>query len=301
MNAGVKQFVANSLLCLGNSRRVIRAKTREVPACYSKGMHARLRFLLPLMLVFSTPAHAWGPQGHEIAARIAADNLAPAARLRVSQILGGDAFDLMVLDSNWADEVRSDRPETTGWHYVNIEIGARGYDRRRDCPRDNCVVRQIERDIGLLRDPRASRAARLDAFRFLIHFVADLHQPLHAADRHDKGGNNVIVIEGRRRSNLHRVWDQDVVAALGPDSMRAANEIERGVSPAAKAAMAKGTPAEWANESFQLASREIYGRLAPSGPVRLPRDYAQREERVVRQQLLRAGLRLAGILNTIYR
>lgn len=94
-----------------------------------------------------------------------ADNLTPSARLRVSQILGGDAFDLMVLDSNWADEVHSDRPETSGWHYVNIEIGARGYDRRRDCPRDNCVVRQIERDIGLLRDPRASRAARLGTIR----------------------------------------------------------------------------------------------------------------------------------------
>src|SRR6185295_19999302 len=110
-------------------------KTREVPACYSKCMRARLRFLLPLLLAFSAPAHAWGPQGHEIAARIAADNLTPSARLRISQLLGGDAFDLMVLDSNWADEVRSDRPQTSAWHYVNIEVGARGYDRHRDCPR----------------------------------------------------------------------------------------------------------------------------------------------------------------------
>ena len=276
-------------------------KTREVPACYSKGMRAHLRFLLPLLLAFSTPAHAWGPQGHEIAARIAADNLTPSARLRISQLLGGDAFDLMVLDSNWADEVRSDRPQTSAWHYVNIEVGARGYDRRRDCPRDNCVVRQIERDIGLLRDPRAPRAARLDAFRYLIHFVADLHQPLHAADRHDKGGNSFNVMAGRRRSNLHRVWDQEVVVALGQDTMRVAAGIEGGASPAAKAAMMKGTPADWANESFQVASREIYARLPVNGPVRLPRDYAQREQTVVRQQLLRAGLRLAGILNTIYR
>ena len=264
-------------------------------------MRARLRFLLLLLLVFPAPAQAWGPQGHEVAARIAANHLTPSARLRISQLLGGDALPLMVLDSNWADEVRSDRPQTTGWHYVNIEIGARGYDRRRDCPRDNCVVRQIEREIGLLRDPRAPRAARLDAFRFLIHFVADLHQPLHAADRHDKGGNSVTVIEGRRRSNLHRVWDQDVVAALGPDTMQVAADIESGASPQAMAAMMGGAPADWATESFQVASREIYGRIPANGSVRLPRDYAMREKAVVRQQLLRAGLRLAGILNAIYR
>ena len=277
------------------------SRDEKAVACYSRVMRLALRFLLPFLLAMSAPAQAWGPQGHEIAARIAADNLTPSARLRISQILGGDALNLMVLDSNWADEVRSDRPQTMGWHFVNIEIGASGYDRRRDCPRDNCVVRQIERDIGLLRDARAPRAARLEAFRFLIHFVADLHQPLHAADRHDKGGNSVTVIEGRRRTNLHRVWDQEVVAALGPDSMRVAGDLERSVSPAARAAMMGGTPADWANESFALASREIYGRIPPNGSVRLPRDYAMREQAVVRQQLLRAGLRLAAILNAIYR
>jgi hypothetical protein len=293
-------FLVKSLFRLGDFRRIA-DRDENAAACYSRAMRLALRFLLPFLLAMSAPAQAWGPQGHEIAARIAADNLTPSARLRISQLLGGDAFDLMVLDSNWADEVRSDRPQTSGWHFVNIEIGSRGYDRRRDCPRDDCVVRQIERDIGLLRDPRAPRAARVEAFRFLIHFVADLHQPLHAADRRDKGGNSVNVIEGRRRTNLHRVWDQEVVAALGPDPMAVAADIERSVSPAAKAAMMVGTPADWANESFTLASREIYGRIPPSGSVRLPRDYAMREQAVVRQQLLRAGLRLAVILNTIYR
>ncbi len=293
-------FVANSLFRLGDSRKR-RGRDGGATACYSRVMRASLRFLLPMLLAFSAPAHAWGPQGHEIAARIAADNLTPVAHLRISQLLGGDAPALMVLESNWADEVRADRPQTAGWHYVNIEIGSRGYDRRRDCARDNCVVRQIERDIGLLRDPRAPRAARLDAFRFLIHFVADLHQPLHAADRHDKGGNSVNVLQGRRRSNLHRVWDQDVVVALGSDSMRVAASLERDLVPADRAKMMAGTPADWANESFQIASREIYASLPAGGPVRLPRDYTEREKTAVRQQLLRAGLRLAAILNAIYR
>src|ERR1700744_163682 len=263
-------------------------------------MGAVIRFLLPLLLL-SGPAYAWGTKGYEIGARIAADNPTPSAHLRLSQILGGDAPALMVLDSNWADEIRADRPDTVAWHFVNIEIGSRGYDPRRDCARDDCVVGQIARDVAVLRDPHASHEARLDALRFLIHFVGDLHQPLHAADRHDKGGNGFAVLEGRRRSNLQRVWDQDVVEALGPDAMTVAADIEANVSAQDKAKIIVGTPADWANESFQVAAREIYARLPGPGPARLPRDYTARERAAVRQQLLRAGLRLAATLNAIYR
>src|SRR5215469_10586898 len=120
------------------------------------------RFLLPLLLVFPIPAHAWGPEGHEVIAQIAADNLSPAAHLRISQLLGGDAPALMVLESNWADEIRADRPETTAWHFVNIEVGSKGYDPARDCAHDDCVVAQINRDMVLLRDPKISHPAKLE-------------------------------------------------------------------------------------------------------------------------------------------
>ncbi|HEX4118772.1 MAG TPA: S1/P1 nuclease [Rhizomicrobium sp.] len=259
------------------------------------------RFLLAFLLAIPIPAYAWGPQGHEVIARIAADNLSPAAHLRISQLLGGDAPALMILDSNWADEIRADRPQTTNWHFVNIEIGSKGYDRRRDCARDDCVVAQISRDIAMLRDPKAPHTAKLEALRFLIHFVGDLHQPLHAADRHDKGGNNLVVFLNGRRTNLHRVWDEDLVKALGPDPGAVAGSIEAGLSPQDKAKMAAGTPADWANESFGVAAKEIYARIPSRGPVRLPRDYPSREKQVVRLQLARAGIRLAALLNNIYR
>src|SRR5690348_7367619 len=150
------------------------------------------RFLLVFLLAMPFPAYAWGPQGHEAIARIASDNLSPAAHLRISQLLGGDAPALMVLDSNWADEIRAGRPQTANWHFVNIEIGSKGYDARRDCAHDDCVVAQIQHDMTVLRDPKAPHPAKIEALRFLIHFVGDLHQPLHAADRHDKGGNNLM-------------------------------------------------------------------------------------------------------------
>jgi hypothetical protein len=163
------------------------------------------------------------------------------------------------------------------------------------------VVAQIDRDVAVLRDLHASHSARIDALRFLIHFVGDLHQPLHAADRHDRGGNSVVVYQGRHRSNLHRVWDEDVVEALGADAMADAAQIETGLSSQDKGRIMTGTPAEWANETFQVAVHEIYARLPGSGTVRLPRDYTSRERSVVQLQLGRAGFRLAMILNAIYR
>ena len=171
--------------------------------------------------------------------------------------------------------------ETATWHFVNIEIGSKGYDPRRDCADDNCVVAQIDRDMAVLRDPHAPHAAQAEALRFLIHFVGDLHQPLHAADRHDKGGNRRDrAIRAGARTNLHRVWDEDVVEALGPDPWRDRGQHRgRLVAAGQSAASATGTPADWANESFPGRGAGDLCAPAGYGPVRLPRDYARRRTR----------------------
>ena len=261
----------------------------------------RVRSLAPVLILFSlaSPALAWAPEGHQIVAAIALRELTPAARARVAALLGAE--NVMVLDSSWADEIRQQRPETTAWHYVNIEIGSRGYDAARDCPGGDCVVAQIAQDARILSDPRASQPAKAEALRFLIHFVADVHQPLHAADRQDKGGNDVMARLGGKRLSLHQIWDQDVVAALGNDSERIAEEIDRGLMPQQKAQMRGGTAEDWADESFGVAEREIYARLPERGTIRLPDDYARRKSGVARLQLARAGLRLAAMLNGIFR
>jgi hypothetical protein len=261
----------------------------------------RLAFAIPFLLLFApaSPALAWAPEGHQIVAAIALGELTPAARAQVAALLGGE--NAMVLDSSWADEIRQQRPQTVTWHYVNIEIGLPGYDAARDCPGGDCVVAQIASDARILRDSHASRPAKAEALRFLIHFVADVHQPLHTADRQDKGGNNVMVRLGGKRLSLHQVWDQDVVVAMGNDFGRVAAEIDRGLTPGQKAQMRVGTPQAWANESFHLAEREIYARLPERRTIRLPDDYAGRESGVVRLQLARAGLRLAAVLNDIFR
>ena len=153
--------------------------------------------------------------------------------------------------------------------------------------------------MAILRDPRASKPAKREALLFLIHFIADLHQPLHAADRHDKGGNDILVRLRGKRLSLHQVWDQDVVSVMGDDYARIAASIRP--TPGQKAELRSGTPADWARETFIVAAREIYGQLPVSGRITLPPDYAKREMDLTRLQLTRAGLRLAATLNAIFR
>jgi len=258
------------------------------------------KFLIPvLLLLLPGPAQAWGPQGHEIVALIAMAELSPPAQAQVARLLGGPA--MMVHDSNWADEIRDQRRNTGRWHYVDIPLQAPGYDARRDCPGQDCVVAQIENDLRVLSNPRLSDPVRADALRFLIHFVADVHQPLYAEDHDDRGGNQVRVMMGRYRASLHRVWDSEVVDALGSDAGTEANAIARSITPGQRKSWASGAPAQWANEAHAIARDQIYPPLAGQREVRLPRDYAYRQAPVTRMLLAKAGVRLAFLLNTVLR
>lgn len=265
-------------------------------------MFRTLRFTgFLLALAAASPAWAWAPEGHQIVAGIAARQLTQKARAQVGSLLGGDARAMMVLDASWADEIRQQHPETVTWHYVNIQLGTGRYQPARDCPGGTCVVAQIDRQAAILRNPRASKTARREALLYLIHFVGDLHQPLHAADRHDRGGNDMLVRLKGKPLNLHQVWDRDVVAVMGDDSERIAADIEAHLTRAQKANLESGATADWANESLAIAAREIYAPLPQGRRITLPPDYPRRERNLTRLQLTRAGLRLGAMLNRIFR
>jgi hypothetical protein len=254
---------------------------------------------LAAILQAPVPALAWGPEGHEIVALVALRELTPAARSQVARLLGSPTA--MVLDSNWADEIRDQRRDTGRWHFVDIPLEARGYDPRRDCPDQDCVVAQIEEDRRILSNTRLNDGVRAEALRFLIHFVADAHQPLHAEDNGDKGGNDIRVYLGRRRASLHRVWDSDVVESLGRDPNTVADGLERSLSPAERRAWASGTPAQWADEAHAIARDQVYPPLNNRRELRLSRDYADRQMPLARLQLARAGVRLAWLLNSAWK
>jgi len=288
----------------------------RVPASYTgvimRTIKARLRCAYVLFVVSvgvitgaffrPTPAFAWGGEGHRIVALIAASELAPRVKAQVETLLGGDSMaDLSI----WADEIKFHRHETSPWHYVDIEIDSQGYDAARDCPTGDCVVAQIERDERIASDRSLAMPVRAEALKFLIHFVGDLHQPLHCADNHDRGGNEVKVILGRRSTNLHAVWDNDVVKALGRDPDTVAVELEQQIAPQQVAQWQRGSVAEWANQSFHVAKSEIYGQLSGTGstdaPIILDPDYARDQHTIVSEQLEKAGARLASVLNRVLR
>jgi len=277
--------------------------------CYKSAMalHLKPRLLAIALAIALAPApcFAWGVEGHHIVAEIAARELMPAARSQVAELLGGDAEQSMIEVSTWADEIRRGRPNTAPWHFVDIPIGSAGYDPGRDCRRNNCVVAQIEREKTIVADRSLTPAVRAEALRFLIHFVGDIHQPMHAADNGDRGGNQVRVVLAGKRSELHAVWDTAVVQSLGTDAGALANDLRARVTAADRKKWQAGDAQDWANESFQVASAEIYAKVSGAGgtqaPIILPASYAASERGVAAAQLEKAGIRLAWLLNAAFR
>ena len=268
---------------------------------YEKFMPKVASLAFAIWWLSHTAAFAWGGEGHHIVARIAADELTPRAKAAVADLLGGDATARMIQTSTWADEIRPNRPETAPRHYANIEITSTGYDAARDCPNDDCVVGQVERDARIIGDPAISKPVRADALRFLIHFVGDMHQPLHCADNHDHGGNSVRVAFEGRRTNLHAIWDTAVVQALGSSEDEVAAGLEKEITQQDRTDWRRGSASDWANETFGVAKASVYqgvqGRGSNNAPLILPPEYAISQRAIVAMQLERAGVRLAGLLN----
>jgi hypothetical protein len=233
-------------------------------------------------------------------ALIAERHLAAAAAATVNRLLAMDRATSMADVANWADDWRLTHPNTGAWHFVDIPVDAPGYDPNRDCQHRACVVAKINGYTRILGNDSRSDADREEALKFLIHFVADVHQPLHSADRHDRGGNDVRVVYAGRATNLHHIWDVDLVdAAKGAETEAAF--VERLDQPGAQA---QGTPAAdpaaWADQAHGLAVAVAYAALPADMEIDLSGDYAARAMPVVDQQLERAGLRLAAVLNATF-
>ena len=233
--------------------------------------------LAALALLLPAPAAAWGEYGHRTVAAIAGDNIAPHSRvvirrlLKAAPLLGTPDCALKTLGdaSEWPDCIRRDRNRwgyTAPWHYQNVDI-CQPFALKPNCPDGNCVYAQVERNFKILSDKSLPDNVRLEALAFLVHFTGDLHQPLHAGDRHDRGGNDVKADYGIIPDlNLHWIWD-------GPLAERAIStppRLVRRYDASETAAIDVGTPEDWSREAWQ-ASRDIaYARALdgdPCGPT----------------------------------
>jgi len=171
----------------------------------------RYLFAFLVTLVASpVKAFAWGYEAHRVIAEIAEQFLQPQTAHQVRELLAIENVTTLADVSTWADEIRPQHPETAHWHFVNIPIHPsagepKEFDAVRDCPRDDCVVAKIEEFERVLSDHQKPDRERLEALKYLVHFVGDVHQPLHASNDHDRGGNDVEVTFMGVPTNLHAV------------------------------------------------------------------------------------------------
>lgn len=272
-------------------------------------------------------AWGWGDDGHKIVAVIAADNLTPAAASHVASILGvpanqraiATAMEAASIRPDW--EFRDEDPKTKPWHFIDICLQDRRADIAARCPGGNCVTGKIDEYSKRLKDGSYDRWGAKGDLAFLIHFVGDIHQPLHAANDADRGGNCVPVDSRSRETNLHAVWDTTVVRGLeySVDSGRpetTAHKLERTYA-AEKDADLWIAADDIAWESNQLARSDIYAALQipiepcqpaanlcinPVGhPVELDTTYLDHADALAGHQLAKAGFRLASLLNEIWK
>ncbi len=247
-----------------------------------------------LLLLFPSLCWGWGREGHRIIAKVAERHLNENTRVMVRSLLGSQRLDSI---ASWADEVRERRPETGPWHYVNIPPGGK-YDARRDCPMPNsCVVEKIAEFSKVLRDRNASRRRRIEALKFLVHFVGDIHQPLHTVGEAEDGNRIRVRFLGHELCgpydcNLHGVWDTSMIlhAGLRPEAYAA--RLEGLIQQERLEARSGGTPEQWADESVRLVRSAWVG-----DGTDLDEAYYRREITVVNWQMALAGLRLARLLN----
>jgi len=325
------------------------------PSFVRRAILACLVFAVAISL--PAPARAWGCEGHQAIALLAEKHLTPHAHATVNKILSDSAIDpslnryckeggidAMADAATWADDFRTLHPETGPWHYVDVPLGTplRGLRKsvEKFCdPKEGCVTRAIEDQIAILRSPESDPQKKADALRFLIHFVGDMHQPLHATSNNDQGGNCVPVtyidaVPELRNSvtesyvpNLHGVWDTIILAraTTGKTVDQVAAELDKSFGrKISRWQKGPADPDAWVAESYQLATKKAYGKL----PVRIPVEPPQPimscaddnhvstrmlklnehlEERyqtmavpIVRQRVAQAGARLALLLNQLW-
>jgi S1/P1 Nuclease len=278
-----------------------------------------------LLTVLASPAYPWWETGHQTVARLAALHLTPAARTRIARILSVPDTPQAVEEglaaaSIWADETKA-QTGTGNWHFIDLALQDTRSDIPARCKDDNCAPARIRLFAGELKSHLPNSGwSELDSLRYIVHLVGDIHQPLHDASDADLGGNcEQIDPPFNRAKNLHALWDGGLIGAMDVDGKALTASLEKDIavmSEADRQAVAAGDQDDWVWQGHRLAIELIYAKLhVPTEPVIFPKGcpeapiaittfrpvidgiYVDSMKPVVREQLTRAGLRLARLLN----
>lgn len=264
------------------------------------------RLCMPLLsaavfAAFTVPSAAWSPEGHKIVALLAASHLTKGAAAQVEDLLDGDVEDAMAKASTWSDEILAKRPETKGWHFVNIPVAETAYSAERDCPDGNCAVARLAADMKTLADKTQPKAARAEALKFMIGLMADIHQPLRCSEDGNGHGAQVKVSVGGGNTNLLAVWDGDIIKAMQLDVPQTVSLLGSKITPAQRKAWSRGTLISWCEESAKIAKSGAYddlsGAATENGAILLAVEYPSAKVKMTAEQLKKAGVRLAAAVN----
>jgi S1/P1 Nuclease len=248
-------------------------------------------FAVALYTFTTTFAFAWGATGHRAVGLIAERYLSAAAKKKLNKILKGES---VAMAGTWMDDVRSDSmyDHTADWHWVTIETG-KTYEESPKNPKGD-IIMTIDRLIAELKTKKLSAKQEAEHVKMLIHLMGDLHQPMHVGCCDDRGGNNVKVKWFGDNSNLHRVWDSEMIDGTKLSYTELANATEKPTKEKI-AKLLQGNARDWAKESMAMR-KKVYA----IGDGNLGYKYSYQNIESVKQRILEAGVRLAGVLNTIY-
>ena len=245
------------------------------------------------VLVISPKAFSWGKTGHRVVAEIADRNLDPVAKKGIKDLLG---VDTLARIANYPDEIRSDRAYdyTSTWHSTSIPTGKTYFDQKRN--KEGDIIEALFRMDETLRDPKKSKEDKAFALKFMVHLMGDVHQPLHVGLAEDRGGNNVRVKWFKAESNLHTIWDESIIDFQQLSYTEYSTFLNH-YTKDEKKDISKGTFIDWAKESQELRS-VVYDTGASEN---LSYEYQFKTKPVVEERLKKAGLRLATVLNSIFK
>lgn len=252
-----------------------------------------------LLLLVSQNAFAgeipmfWGKTGHRVVGEIAQHHLTKKAQNAIKKLLNGQSLAMV---STYADEIKSDKrfKKYDPWHYVNFSLD-KAYGEETVNP-DGDVIQAIDICINVLKNPNETQANKSFYLKLLVHFIGDLHQPMHLGLAEDKGGNNFQVQWFGRGSNMHRVWDSGLIDNFGMSYTEMAKNMPS-LSQVQKKYIMNSSLTDWVKE-IRKHTIDIYGS-AKSGE-KLGYEYAYQYNDLVLAQLQKAGLRLAATLNQIF-
>jgi len=254
----------------------------------------RFCLVVILLTINFDVAYGWGHQGHRVIGYVAEFNLASESKKIIAE-----EFNIKSLANvaNWADKVRGRRKHERRWHYSNIKEKELTYVVARDCPDKNCVIEKIKEFSRVLKNNKILFHKRKEALKYLVHFIGDIHQPLHLGNRKDRGGNKIRLDYLGRKVNLHYLWDGGLIDWGKNSFYKYAEHLSNKLIESEKLEWLDTNVNDWANESRLLALDYAY----PFDSEGLSKAYIVRGREILDQRMVQAGVRLADLLNQTFK